>query len=341
MAFIDSVIERAQRDPKTIVLPEPEDERTLHAAVEIQAKGIARVILVGNEDEIAAKCRELGIECTAEIVNPEKAEWTDEFAAKFTEMRKAKGMTLDKAQAIMRQPIPHGVMMLQKGKGDGLVAGAIHSTGDTLRPALQILKTAPGCPIVSSFFFMTCAPETPAETTYLFADCGLIEEPTAEQLAEIALSTAQSAIAFGFEPYVAMLSYSTKGSASSGSVDKVIEATRLAQERAKERFDSSDDVCIDGELQVDAAVVAKVGSSKAPGSPVAGKARVLIFPDLSAGNIAYKAVQRLGGADAYGPIIQGMRMPVNDLSRGCTAEDILGVAAVTVVQAQMMKSAGG
>jgi phosphate acetyltransferase len=335
MAFIDTVIAQAQQDPKTVLLPEPEDDRTLHAAAAIQEKGIARVVLIGNEGTVAARTKELGIAEDFEVVDPGEAGHFDDFCATFHEMRKKKGLTEEAAAELMRQPIPHGVMMLHKGMGNALVAGAIHSTGDTLRPALQILRTAPGVSLVSSFFFMTVA-----DTTYLFADCGLVENPDAEQLAQIALATAQSAINFGIEPTVAMLSYSTKGSASSPLVDKVVEATRIAQEKAAEVFGADSPVRIDGELQLDAAVVEKVAASKAPGSPVGGKARVLVFPDLNAGNIGYKLTQRLGGASAYGPVIQGMRMPVNDLSRGCSADDIVGVAAVSVVQSQRLSQAG-
>ncbi|MEA3365716.1 MAG: phosphate acyltransferase, partial [Candidatus Hydrogenedentes bacterium] len=222
--------------------------------------------------------------------------------------------------------------MLHKGNADGLVAGAMHSTSDTLRPALQILKTAPGVKIASSLFFMVFE-----DVTYLFADCGLIEDPDAEQLAEIAVATAQTAIGFDIDPIVALLSYSTKGSARSHLTEKVVKATELAQQRAKEVFSADSKVRIDGELQGDAALAERVGRKKAPSSEVAGHAKVLIFPNLDAGNIAYKLVQYLGGAEAYGPIIQGMRLPVNDLSRGCVPDDIVGVAAVTVVQSQLLK----
>lgn len=330
MNFIDSVMERAKKVQGTVILPEPEDERTLRAADVIESRGIAKVILVGDDELVRRKCSELGISRTFEIVNPAKAPWFEEFVETFYEMRKSKGLSKDQACAAMREPIAHGVMMLHKGKGSGLVAGAIHATADTLRPALQILKTAPGCSLVSSFFFM-CK----GETIYVFSDCGLVEDPDKDQLAEIALSSAQSAIAFGIEPKVAMLSYSTKGSAHSHLTEKVVQATAIAQQKAKERFKPEDNVIIDGELQADAALVPKVGASKAPGSPVAGNARVLIFPDLDAGNIAYKLVQRLGGFEAYGPIMQGIRLPVNDLSRGCSAEDIVGVAAITMVQSQL------
>lgn len=330
MAFIDNVIAKAKSDPKHILLPEPEDDRTLIAAAKIEEEGIAPVTLIGDEAKTRARLAELGIARSFKIVEPAKAEWYESFVQEFFEMRKAKGLTEEAARKTMADPIPHGIMMLHKGMGDGLVAGAIHSTGDTLRPALQILKTRPGSSLVSSVFFMTLG-----ETTYVFADCGLVEDPNVQQLGEIAVESAASAMAFGIDPIVAMLSYSTKGSAKSALTQKVVEATAIAQELAAKRFGPDSPVVIDGELQADAALVESVGKSKAPGSPAAGKAKVLIFPDLDAGNIAYKLVQRLGGADAYGPIIQGVRLPVNDLSRGCSAEDIVGVAAVTVVQAQM------
>lgn len=333
MVFIDGVIEQARGIGGTVILPEPEDDRTLRAAAQILDRGIAGVVLVGDRDVIRSKCRELGLARDFEVVDPRQAAWLDEFAETYYEMRRAKGMTIEKAREVMLESIPHGVMMLHKGKGAGLVAGAIHATSDTLRPALQILRTAPGCALVSSFFFM-CK----EDALFIFADCGLVEDPDAEQLAEIALSSAASAMAFGIDPLVAMLSYSTKGSAHSPLTEKVIRATALAQERAKERFRPEDGVLIDGELQGDAALVPKVGASKAPGSPVAGKARVLIYPNLDAGNIAYKLVQRLGGYDAYGPIIQGIRLPVNDLSRGCSVEDIVGVAAITMVQSRLNRN---
>lgn len=329
MAFIDTIIEQAQHNPKTVILPEALDERILQAAARIRELGIAQVTLIGDQDAVSERLKTLGISGDFAVVDPARAEWADTFAADFHEMRKAKGMTEEEAAARMRDPIAHGVMMLHKGMGDGLVAGAAHSTADTLRPALQILKTAPGASMVSSFFFMAFETET-----YIFADCGLVEDPNAEQLATIAVSSAETAMSFEIEPTVALLSYSTKGSAKSPLTEKVVEATRLAQEKARAVFGADSPVRIDGELQADAALVERVGGKKAPGSPVAGKARVLVFPDLNAGNIAYKLVQYLGGAEAYGPIIQGMRKPVNDLSRGCTADDVVGVAAVTVVQCQ-------
>lgn len=331
MSLIDRIITKAQQEAGAVILPEPEDGRTLLAAATLEERRIARVILVGDRDLVSAKLKSMGITRDFEIVDPKKSDELADFAHEYYEMRKHKGLTEEAALAAMSSPIPHGIMLLNHGVGDGLVAGACHSTGDTLRPALQILRTAPGCKMVSSFFFMGCR-----RTTYLFADCAIVENPTAEQLAEIAVSTAHSALAFGLQPNVAMLSYSTKGSAHSILTEKVVAATQLAQDMAAERFGPGCGVCIDGELQVDAAVVEAVAKSKAPGSPLHGKARVLIFPDLNSGNIAYKLVQRLAGATAIGPILQGIRLPVNDLSRGCSAEDIVGVSAVTVIQGKML-----
>lgn len=332
MGFIDGVIEKAKSNPKRIVLPETADERVLKAAGEIRAREIAPVTLIGEPDTVSGNLKSLGITQEFEIVDPATAPWADEFAHEYYEMRKHKGVTEEQARAVMAEYIPHGMMLLHKGKADGLVAGAAHSTGDTLRPALQILKTAPGARIASSFFFMVLK-----DATYLFADSGLVEDPDAEQLAEIAVATAKTALAFGIDPMVALLSYSTKGSAKSHLTEKVVKATELAQKRALEVFGADSPVRIDGELQGDAALAERVGRKKAPSSEVAGRARVLIFPNLDAGNIAYKLVQYLAGAEAYGPIIQGTRLPVNDLSRGCLPEDIVGVAAVTVVQSQMLQ----
>lgn len=332
MSFIDRIIERAKTSLQHIVLPEPEDDRTLVAADKIVERGIAKVTLVGDEALVREKQKALGITREFNIVDPATASWRGEFEAELLEMRKSKGMTPELAAQTMGIAIPHAIMMLHKGLADGLVAGAIHSTGDTLRPALQILKTAPGCSLVSAFFFMA-----KEDQVFLYADCGLVEDPDASQLADIAVASAGTALAFGMEPYVAMLSYSTKGSAKSRLTEKVVEATRLAQERALERFGADSPVRIDGELQGDAALVPGVAARKAKDSSVAGRAQVLIFPDLDAGNIAYKLTERLGGYEAYGPILQGLRLPVNDLSRGCSAEDIVGVAAVTAVQSQMLK----
>ena len=286
------------------------------------------MVLIGKEDQIATVAPQWDIS-QAIIVNPEDSDRFEEFVGSFHEMRKAKGVTPEIARETMKNPLFFGVMMVKKGLADGMVAGAINSTANTLRPALQILKTAPGTKLVSSFFIMSVPDcEYGADGILLFSDCGLVENPDADQLSEIAISSAGSFKALtGIDAVVAMLSYSTYGSAKSELTEKVIEATRLAKEKAPQ-------LLLDGELQLDAAIVPKVGKSKAPSSPVAGKANCLIFPDLNAGNIGYKLVERLAKAQAYGPVTQGIAAPVNDLSRGCSADDIVGVVAITAVQAQ-------
>lgn len=328
MGFIDSIIALARYNKKTIVLPESYDPRTIEACARILEKGIANVVLIGEREKIQAVAPQWNI-AEARVVNPANYAKTEEFAQAFCEMRKAKGMTIEKARETMQDPLFFGVMMVKQNEADGMVAGAINSTANTLRPALQILKTAPGTKLVSSFFMMVVPNcEMGVNGIFLFADCGLVENPDAEQLSEIALSSAKSFEQLtGKTANVAMLSYSTYGSAKSELTDKVIAATRLAKLKAP-------NINLDGELQVDAAIVASVGKSKAPDSPVAGQANVLVFPDLNAGNIGYKLVQRLARAEAYGPITQGIARPVNDLSRGCSAEDIVGVVAITAVQAQ-------
>lgn len=328
MGFIDSVIEKARRDRKTIILPESEDRRVLEAAALVIERDIADIILIGRRDEIVSRAEDLDLSA-AEIVCPADSEHYETFAAQFCKMREKKGMTLDKAKAMMLDPIYFAVMMVKNEMADGMVAGAIHSTSDTLRPALQILKTAPGTKLVSALFMMAVPnSEFGFHGTFLFADSGLVENPDADQLSEIAISSAHTFRQLtGQEPEVAMLSYSTYGSAKSELTEKVIEATRLAKAKAPQLH-------LDGELQLDAAIVPSVAAGKAAGSSVAGKANVLVFPDLNAGNIGYKLVQRLAKAEAYGPITQGIARPVNDLSRGCIAEDIVGVVAITAVQAQ-------
>lgn len=328
MNFLEKISEIAKKDIKTIVLPESSDIRTLRAAAMVQEKELANIILVGREDAIKKLAGNLDIS-KSKIVDPETSDKLEEFAKALYELRKAKGMTLDKAKEVVKDELYWGVMMVKMGLADGMVSGAIHSTADTLRPALQILKTAPGTKLVSSFFVMSVPDcEYGNGGIFVYSDCGLVVNPNAEELSEIAITSAKSfKNLVQSEPKVAMLSFSTYGSGKGESVEKVIAATKLAKEKAP-------DLILDGELQADAALVPSVGKSKSPGSPVAGKANVLIFPDLNCGNIAYKLTQRLAKADAYGPITQGIAKPVNDLSRGCSADDIVGVVAITAVQAQ-------
>lgn len=331
MGFIDTLKERAKANVKTIVLPETEDKRTLAATEKILKEGIAKVILVGNEEAVKKSAAEDGYDISgAQIVDPATSEKTQGYIDKLVELRQKKGMTPDQAKEILlNQYLYYGVMMVKMGDADGMVSGACHSTADTLRPCLQILKTKPGTKLVSAFFLMVVPDcDMGADGTFVFADAGLEQNPDPEKLANIAISSADSfKLLVGKEPVVAMLSHSTKGSAKHADVDKVVEATKIAQGLAPE-------LALDGELQLDAAIVPEVGASKAPGSKVAGHANVLVFPDLDAGNIGYKLVQRLGKAEAYGPLTQGIAAPVNDLSRGCSAEDIVGVVAITAVQAQ-------
>ncbi|NLO40522.1 MAG: phosphate acetyltransferase, partial [Ruminiclostridium sp.] len=321
--FLDRISERARSDKKTIVLPESSDIRVVQAASMVMQRGIANVVLVGDEKKIRGLAGDLDLSGVS-IVNPSTSEKFDEYVNSFYEMRKHKGITPEKAREIMKSPLYWGVMMVKKGEADGMVAGAVYSTSDTLRPALQILKTAPGTKLVSAFFIMVVPDcEYGEKGVFLYADSGLVENPDADQLSEIAISSAKTFKKLvEAEPKVAMLSYSSYGSAKSELTDKVIEATRLAKEKAP-------GLLLDGELQVDAAIISGVAKSKAPGSPLQGMANTLIFPDLNCGNIAYKLTQRLAKADAYGPVTQGIAKPVNDLSRGCTAEDIVGVVAIT------------
>lgn len=330
MNYLTKVLAKAKQNKKTIVLPESEDIRTLQAAAKITGEGIADIILLGVPEEIQALAGSLdlsGVKIIDQTASPDFADYADTLY----ELRKHKGVTAEQAADLMRTPLFYGVMMVKKGMADGMVAGAVNSTASTLRPALQILKTAPGAKLVSSFFIMDVPDcEYGEQGTFVFSDCGLVENPNAEQLSEIAVTSAESfRVLVGAEPVVAMLSYSTYGSAKSELTQKVTEAVQLAKTKAP-------NLLLDGELQLDAAIVGPVGQSKAPGSPVAGKANTLVFPDLNAGNIGYKLVQRLAKADAYGPILQGIARPVNDLSRGCSAEDIVGVVALTCVQAQNM-----
>lgn len=330
MSFIDQIKQRAKNEIKTIVLPEATDARILEAAEIVKSEGYAKVILIGEEEKVRKIAKEKGIELgNTQIIDPTKSERTSEYANTLYELRKAKGMTEEQAQKLVLDPVYFGMMMVKLNEADGLVSGAAHSTSDTLRPALQILKTAPGTKLVSAFFVMVVPNcEYGANGTFIFADSGLNEEPNSEALSEIAISSSKSFEQLvGEQPKVAMLSYSTYGSAHSDSTEKVIEATKLVKEKAP-------DLLVDGELQLDAAIIPEVAESKAKGSPIQGKANVLVFPDLGAGNIGYKLVQRLAKAEAYGPLCQGIAKPVNDLSRGCSAKDVAGVVAITAVQAQ-------
>ena len=330
MSFIESIKQRAKQNIKTIILPEAEDKRVLEAASKVIAQGFAKVILIGNKEQVEKDSKENNIDLSGvEIIDIKSSTKKQEYAQKLFELRQAKGMTEEEASKLIEEPIYFGMMMLKNGEADGLVSGAAHSTSNTLRPALQILKTAPNTKLVSAFFVM-CVPncEYGEHGTFIYGDSGLNQNPNADELSEIAISSAKSFKSLvEAEPKVAMLSYSTYGSAKSELTEKVIEATKLVKEKAP-------DLLVDGELQVDSAIIPEVSKSKAPGSPIEGNANVLIFPDLNAGNIGYKLTQRLAKAEAYGPLCQGIAKPVNDLSRGCSADDIVGVVAITAVQAQ-------
>ncbi len=329
MGFIDGIKERAKQNIKTIVLPESDDRRTLEAASRAMAEGFAKIILIGNKEQILKDAQGLDL-AGAEIVDPNNTDKLQKYIDLLVEVRKSKGMTPEQARELLTNDYLYfGVTMVKAGDADGMVSGAVHSTADTLRPSLQILKTAPNTKLVSSFFVIVVPNcEFGENGTFIFSDSGLVQNPNPEELAAIAGSSAKSFEQLvGKEAIVAMLSHSTKGSASHPDVDKVVEATRIAKELYP-------NIKIDGEFQLDAAIVPSVGASKAPGSEIAGKANVLIFPDLDAGNIGYKLAQRLAKAEAYGPITQGIARPVNDLSRGCSADDIVGVIAITAVQAQ-------
>ena len=330
MTFIENIKEKAKKDIKTIILPEAEDIRVLRATEQIIKEGFAKVILIGDTTQIKEDANKNNLNISdIEIINPKTSDKFEEYANSLYELRKAKGMTLEQAKKLLLEPIYFGMMMVKNNDADGLVSGACHSTANTLRPALQILKTAPGTKLVSAFFVMVVPNcEYGENGVFVFGDSGLVENPSAEELAEIAKSSSKSFETLVGKPSkVAMLSYSTYGSARSELTEKVINATKLLKEQMPNL------VC-DGELQLDAAIIPEVASSKAPNSPVAGKANTLIFPDLNAGNIGYKLVQRLGKAEAYGPLCQGIARPVNDLSRGCSSKDIAGVVAITAVQAQ-------
>lgn len=332
MSFIEEIKQRAKQEIKTIVLPEAQDIRTLQATEQVLKEGYAKIILIGDKKEIEEKAKENKINITrAKIIEPSNSSKYDEYVNLLFELRQHKGMTMEKAQELVKDPVYFGMLMLkdETSEAGGLVSGAIHSTADTLRPALQILKTAPGTKLVSAFFVMAVPNcEYGENGTFVFGDCGLNENPDEEALSEIAISSSKSFKQLvGKEPKVAMLSYSTYGSAKSEATQKVISATQKVREKAHE-------LLVDGELQLDAAIIPEVAKFKAPDSPIKGNANVLIFPDLNAGNIGYKLVQRLGKAEAYGPLCQGISKPVNDLSRGCSSKDIAGVIAITAVQAQ-------
>ena len=330
MSFIDEIKNIAKNDVKTIVLPEATDIRVLEATDIILKENFAKIILLGEEDKILQKAKEHGLDISSAcIINPIKSDKYDEYAKALYELRKEKGLEYAKAYELLKDTVYFGMMMLEKGDCDGLVSGAIHSTADTLRPALQILRTAKNTKLVSAFFLMVIPNCKYSENgVYVFSDCGLNPNPNAEELSEIAISSSKSFEKLtGKKSNVAMLSFSTYGSAKSEATEKVIEATKLVKEK-----DAS--IVVDGELQLDAAIVPEIAKSKAPNSLVAGHANTLIFPNLDAGNIGYKLTQRFANAEAYGPLCQGIKKPVNDLSRGCSAKDIVGVVAITAVQAQ-------
>ena len=335
MDLIQSIIERAKSNKQRIVLPEAEEERTLRAADQVLAEGIADLILIGNPDKIHAQAAEWGLTNIdkATLIDPENFSKSEEYAEMLAELRKKKGMTIEEARKLVKNPLYLGCMIIKNGDADGQISGALSTTGDTLRPALQIIKTAPGITCVSGAMLMvTNQPQYGENGVLVVGDVAVTPMPDADQLSQIAICTAQTAKSVaGFQdPRVAMLSFSTKGSAKHEVIDKVVEATRLAKEKAPE-------LKIDGELQADAALVPSVGASKAPGSDIAGKANVLVFPNLEVGNIAYKLIQRLGDAVALGPILQGIARPVNDLSRGCSVDDVYKMVAITACQAMDSK----
>ena len=330
MGMIEQVKVKARQCVKTIVLPEGDEPRTVQAAVKIQQEKIARPILLGDPARVKAVAAEKGVDVSnIEIINPLNSPKAAEYTNALYELRKAKGVTEEQAKQLVADPMYYGIMMVKLGDADGLVSGAVHTTGDMLRPALQIIKTKPGIKVVSSSFLLDCPNKSLGHNGLLvYSDCVVVPCPTAEELASIAVSAAETAhVLCGIEePKVALLSFSTKGSAKHELVTKVQEATRLAHEMAP-------DLALDGEMQFDAAIIPEIGASKAKGSPVAGHANVLIFPDLQAGNIGYKITQRIGGAEAFA-VLQGLAKPCNDLSRGCSVDDIVATVALTAVQAQ-------
>ena len=335
MNLLEKIVERAKSNKQRIVLPEATEERTLRAADKVLADGLAELILIGNPDEIASLASqwELGNIDKATIIDPENNPKSEEYASLLAELRKKKGMTIEQARELVKNPLYLGCMIIKTEGADGQISGALSTTGDTLRPALQIIKCAPGVTCVSgAMLLITKQPEYGEDGVLVMGDVAVTPMPDADQLAQIAVCTAQTAksVAGFADPRVAMLSFSTKGSAKHEVVDKVVEATRLAKERCPE-------LKVDGELQVDAALVPSVGAKKAPGSDIAGKANVLVVPCLEVGNIAYKLVQRLGDAIAIGPVLQGIARPVNDLSRGCSVDDIYYMVAITACQAMDAK----
>ena len=330
MSMIEKVKNKAKSDVKKIVLPEGDEKRTVEAASILKKEGLAEPILIGSPDAVNKVAADLAVDISGiKIVDPLSSEKASAYASALYEIRKNKGVTEEDAKKLVADPMYYGIMMVKLGDADGLVSGAVHTTGDMLRPALQIIKTKPEMKIVSSSFLMDCPNKDLGEDGLLvYADCVVMPNPTAEELAYIAIATADTAKRLcGFEePRVAMLSFSTKGSAKHELVSKVQEAVQIAHDLAP-------DLLLDGEMQYDAALVPEVGASKAPGSPVAGRANILVFPDLQAGNIGYKITQRIGGADCFA-VLQGLNMPCNDLSRGCSVEDIVNTVAMTAVQAQ-------
>jgi len=327
--FLDTIKERAKKDKKTIVLPESMDARIYEAAEKVLKEDFANIIIVGTPEEVEKYSK--GYDITgATIIDPYTYEKTEEYLNLFVELRKSKGLTYEEArETALGDYMYYACLMVKAGDADGVVSGACHSTANTLRPSLQIVKTKPGTKLVSAFFLIVVPDcEYGANGAFVFADSGLVQNPNPEELAAIAACSAESfELLVGEEAVVAMLSHSTMGSAKHDDVTKVVEATRICKEE-------NPDLKVDGELQLDAAIVPEIGESKAPGSKVAGHANVLVFPDLDAGNIGYKLAQRLAKAEAYGPVTQGIAMPINDLSRGCSADDIVGVVAITCVQAQ-------
>ncbi|MCF0243994.1 MAG: phosphate acetyltransferase [Bacteroidaceae bacterium] len=330
MGLVEQIIARAKANKQRIVLPEALEERTLTAADRVLADDIANLILLGNIDKIHALADKLGLKNIdkATLIDPETSEKAEEYAATLYELRKAKGVTIEKARELVKNPLYYGCMIIKMGDADGQISGALSTTGDTLRPALQIIKCSPGISCVSgAMLLITKAPQYGEDGILVVGDVAVTPMPDANQLAQIAVCTAQTAKSVaGLDPRVAMLSFSTKGSAKHEVVDKVVEATKLAKEMAP-------DLKIDGELQADAALVPSIGEKKAPGSEIAGHANTLVFPCLEVGNIGYKLVERLGNAEALGPILQGIARPVNDLSRGCSVDDIYKMVAITACQA--------